>query len=253
MVQELIVAGLGAVIAVIVFVAGAKIWPEEWQRERGETAEDLVLDLVKHLFIAVIAFMVVLFWQQDDDAERHTVAEAKGLVGIYSLAHNLPEPHHQRVQGFVREYTGRVLEREWGLMRREHRLDTATQATLTALQDALAAVPTDDPAVADLRFKTFDSLQQVTEARQDRGVDAARRVPRFLWIALYVGAALVLVSPVVSGRRITRNNVLVIALLGVVIASMLLQFHNLDRPFSGHAVVPREAFENAMTTFGQID
>ncbi|QIS16969.1 DUF4239 domain-containing protein [Nocardia terpenica] len=252
MVQELIVAGLGAVVAVIVFVVGARVWPEQWQRGRDETAGDLVLDLVRNLFIAVIAFMVVLFWQQDDDAENHTVVEAKGLVGVYSLAHNLPEPHHRRVQGLVRDYTGRVLEREWGLMRREHRLDTSTQAALTALQDALAAVPAGDPGVADLRFKAFDSLQQVTEARQDRAVDVDRSVPGFLWIALYVGAVLVLASPVVSGLRITRNNVLVIALLGVVIASMLLQFHHLDRPFSGHAVVSRGAFENAMTTFGQI-
>ncbi|KZM70327.1 DUF4239 domain-containing protein [Nocardia terpenica] len=253
MIQELVVAGIGAVVGVIVFMVGARVWPSGWQRAHEESAGELVLDLVKTFFVAVVAFVVVLGWQQYDNAESHTITEAKGLVGTYWLAHDLPDPAHQRIQGLVRQYTNEVLDREWSLMDREHRLDPAAQTTLTSLAEAVAEIPSADSGASDVRSKVFDNVEQVVQARQDRAADAARSVPEFLMIALYVGTALVLVSPVLSGFRITRSTIMMMALLGVVIGSVLLQIHNLDHPFSGQTVVPRGAFEDAQSAYGQIN
>ncbi len=252
MVLALIVAVVSAVVAVVVFVVGAKFWPKEWQRASDESAGDQVLDLITTFFVAVVAFVVVLCWQQYDNAQNHTINEAKGLVATYWIAHDLPEPDHQKVQSLVRQYTDQVLGSEWTLMDKQNRLGAEPQKTLSELHDAVAALPTEDAAVADLRGKAFDSLQVVVDARQDRAVDVGRGVPGFLTLALYVGTILVLLSPVLSGIRISWGSVLMIGLLGIVIGSVLLQIHNLERPFSGQTHVPRSAFENAVATYHQI-
>ncbi|MFI5776345.1 hypothetical protein [Nocardia sp. NPDC051570] len=252
MVLALIVAVVSAAVAVLVFVVGARVWPKKWQRDGHEIARDQVLDLITTFFVAVVAFVVVLCWQQYDNAENHTINEAKGLVATYWIAHSLPEPAHTRIQGLVRQYTQQVLGPEWTLMDREKRLGRLAQETLSELHDAIAAVPVDDPTVADLRGKAFDSVQVVVDARQDRAIDADRDVPEFLVLALYVGTVLVLLSPVLSGIRVSLGSALMIGLLGIVIGSVLLQIHNLERPFSGQTQVPRSAFENAMATYQQI-
>ncbi|MBB5911704.1 hypothetical protein BJY24_000571 [Nocardia transvalensis] len=253
MVPEVLVAVAAALVAVAVFVVGTRLRPKSWQQTEEHAAGELVLDLVKNFFVAVVAFVVVLCWQQYDNAQTHTIAEAKGLVDTYWAAHGMPAPDHQRIQGLVREYTEEVTGPEWAAMHHDGRLSEAAQEKLDALRDAVQGMQPVDPDVADLRTKALDSLDDVAAARSDREVDVRRSVPGFLGIALLFGTVLLLLSPVYSGVRVTVSSVLMVALLGLVVGSILLQIRNLDRPFSGATVVPRDAYDLAVSRYGHID
>lgn len=253
MVPELIVAVLAAIAAVLVFIAGARLRPTSWQETEEHAAGELVLDVVKNFFVAVVAFVVVLCWQQYDNAQTHTVAEAKALVETYWAAHQMPEPDHQRIQSQVREYTEQVAGPEWSIMAHEGRLSSDAQRTLDSLRDSVHAMQPADPEVEDLRSKVLDSLDDVADARHEREVDVRRSVPGFLFLALVFGAILMLVIPVLSGVKPTISSVLMIALLGVVVGLILLEIRNLDRPFSGAIIVPRDAYELALARYQHVD
>ncbi|RDI49144.1 bestrophin-like domain [Nocardia mexicana] len=253
MVQELVVSVAAAAVAVVVLVAGARLRPRSWQTTGEDAAGELVLDVVKNFFIAVVAFIVVLCWQQYDNAQTHTVAEAKALVNTYWIAHALPEPDHGKIQGLVRDYTQQVVGDEWASMNKEGTLSRSAQATLDALRDSVQSMQSADPDVADLRTKALEQLDQVADARHEREIDVRRTVPGFLDIALIFGTILLLLSPVFSGIKVSASSILMIALLGVVVGLTLLEIRNLDRPFSGSTVVPRDAYEYALARYQQIE
>ncbi|MET8648764.1 hypothetical protein [Nocardia aurea] len=252
MAQYSIIAVLAAVVAMTVFVAGDRLRPRSWRRTDDEYAGTLVLDLIKTFFTAVVAFVVVIGWQQYQNARAHTIAESQALVDAYWAANALPAPDGRRIQDGIRAYTEQVMNAEWAAMDREGSLSEAAQQTLDSLRTKVSAVSTADTVVADSRADAVDGLDRVAQARQDRAVDVREGLPGFLYIALIFGTVMLLLSPALSGVGVTARSIVMIALLGVVVGSALLQIHNLDHPFSGGNLVSREAYELAVTRFQQI-
>lgn len=252
MIQELIVAvGVGA-LAVTVFVLGDRLRPESWRHTGDDAPGTLVFDLVKTFFAAMVAFMVVTCWQQYQGARSHTIAESKALVDTYWAAHAMPDPEHHRLQELVRDYTSEVVDREWSAMGRDRRLSDEAQKKLDNLRDTVYAMRSDDPTVMSMRADALSSLDRVAGARADRAMAASYRIPGFLFVALYIGSALLLISPVMSGVLVTKRSLLGMTLLGVVVGSVILQIHYLDHPFSGVNVVPKDAFEQAISRYAGI-
>lgn len=105
MTLELIVGIGGAAIMTLIVVVGDRLRPASWRHKSDEAAGELVLDLIKTFFIAVVAFVVVVCWQQFTDAHDHTVIEADALVDIYWDTHAMPAPDNQRIPALVNEYT----------------------------------------------------------------------------------------------------------------------------------------------------
>jgi len=252
MVLIFVVPVVAAVIAVAIFVIGDRLRPRSWVETDDDSAGSLVLGLINTLFLAVVAFVVVICWQEYDNAHNHTIAEAKALVDTYWTAHAMPDPEHRQIQGLVHDYTDQVLNQEWPVMQTDGRLSQPTQDTMDTLRDAVASVNSTDPDVTDLRTSAMASLDAVAEARHDRAMDASYRMPGFLYAALWFGTILLLCTAVLSGVEVTKRSLLMTALLGVVVGSAVLAIYNLDRPFAGGYSVPKDAFEYAMSRYQHI-
>ncbi|RMI32873.1 bestrophin-like domain [Nocardia stercoris] len=249
MVMEVMVAVGGALVALLAFLLGDRLRPAGWRQSSDESSGTLVFDLIKTFFAAIVAFVVVICWQQYDNARGRTVAEANALIETYWAAHSMPGPEREQIQQQVHDYTTSVVTQEWPVMDRDQRLDPQTQATFDRLRDTVQQLRPADPYESTLRANALSGLDKVADARHYRANSAAHGIPGFLYVALYIAAALLLLSPVLSGVRVSRRSVVMIALLGVVIGSVLLQIHNLDHPFAGGDVVPADTFRLALEQF----
>ncbi|MEU7143746.1 hypothetical protein ABZ942_30190 [Nocardia sp. NPDC046473] len=247
--QELIVGIIAAVIAVAVLVIGDRVRPKSWRQTSDESSSHLALDLAKTIFTAVLAFVFVACWNQNQNAYNHTITESKGLVDTYLAIHTMPGPEQQRIHEKLRAYTDSVLKDEWPVMERESRLNASTGKLLDELRDTVVSIRSQDPTVAEARTRALAGIDRVTQARHDRAIDAARSVPQFLYIALCFGAVLVLLNPVLTGMLVTRRSLAMTALLGIVIGSALLAIHDLERPFSGVLGIPIDAFTYAQSQY----
>ncbi|WP_334029287.1 DUF4239 domain-containing protein [Nocardia terpenica] len=236
----------------VVFVVGARLRPASWSQTGEENAGTLVLDLAKTFFAAVVAFIVVLCWQQFDSTYRSTVAEANSLAETYWLTHQMPDPEHHRIQGLLPDYTTGVIAAEWPVMARDHRLDQPTQTSFDTLRGSVESMRPADPYIGGLRASALSSLTQVAKARQDRAAAAGHQTPGFWYLLLYFGAVKLLLSPVLSGVKLGRRSVMMTALLGVVVGLVIVLIHTLDHPFSGGYTVSREAFESALSRYTHI-
>ncbi|WP_327117690.1 DUF4239 domain-containing protein [Nocardia sp. NBC_01730] len=236
---------LSALVAVSVLVLANRLRPESWRKNEEEGADGLVLEIISTFFTAVVALVVVIGWQNYDNAHSHTVAEAKALVEVHSAADKLPQAERDRIQGLVRDYTTQVLGSEWPVMAEKRQLSESTQQTFDKLRAEAAALRDAD----DERSSVLAGLGRVAQARYDRAMDASLSIPGFLYAALWFGTALLLLRMVLADQEITRRSMLMTAVLGVVVGWVILAIYNLDRPFSGGSVVPRDAFELALTRF----
>lgn len=251
MAQELLVGICAAVIAVAVLVIGDRVRPKSWRQSSDESSSHLALDLAKTIFTAVLAFVFVACWNQNQNAYNHTITESKGLVDTHLAIHAMPAIDQHRIHEKVVAYTDQVLTKEWPVMERDSRLDESTGKTLDALRDAVLSVRSQDPVVIEARSRALSGIDRVTQARHDRAIDASRTIPQFLYIALCFGAVLVLLNPVLTGMLVTRRSLAMTALLGIVIGSALLAIHDLERPFSGVLGIPIDAFTYAQSQYQQ--
>ncbi|ASF06937.1 hypothetical protein NBRGN_071_00270 [Nocardia brasiliensis NBRC 14402] len=242
MAQELLVAIGAATIAVSIFVVGDMLRPNTWRHVSDESASTLALDLAKTFFTAVVAFVFVTCWQQNQNAYAHTITESKGLVDTYWAAKAMPEPEQRRLEAQLRAYTDQVIGQEWPMMENENRLSPATGETLNALRADVVSLHSADPAVTEARSRALAGIDRVTQARHDRAIDAERRIPEFLYITLLLGAIMVMLNPVLSGMQVTWRSIAMTALLGLVIGGVLLAIHDLERPFAGAIRIPQDAF-----------
>ncbi|WP_216899905.1 DUF4239 domain-containing protein [Nocardia alni] len=250
--QELIVAVIAAALATLIVVVGDKLRPASWRHKSDEGAGELVLDLIKTFFTAVVAFVVVVCWQQFEDAHDHTVSEANALVNVYWDTHSMPAPENHQIPALVSEYTHQVVTQEWSSMKSQGRMSPAAQTAFDHMRGAVTAVNSTDPTVVDLRSRAMDQLEQAAQARQQRGLDLTSAIPRFLYVVLIFGTVLLMLYPVLSGVRVSWRSAVMTALLGFVVGSALLQIYNLERPFAGSIVVSRDAFDDAVSRYQQI-
>ncbi|MGO4616973.1 hypothetical protein AB4305_28365 [Nocardia sp. 2YAB30] len=237
---------LFALVAVSVLVLANRLRPKSWRKNEEEGGDGLVLDIINTFFTAVVALVVVIGWQNYDNAHSHTVVEAKALVEVHSAADELPRAERDRIQGLVRDYTTQVLDHEWPVMAEKRQLSESAQQAFDTLRAEAAALR---DANGDARSRVVAGLDRVVQARYDRAMDASLSMPGFLYAALWFGTALLLLRMVLTGQEITRRSILMTAVLGVVVGWVILAIYNLDRPFSGGSVVPRDAFELALTRF----
>ncbi|PXX60979.1 uncharacterized protein DUF4239 [Nocardia tenerifensis] len=252
LVQSVVVPVVIGVVAVIIFVVGNRLRPKSWHHTGEEAQGHLVIDLINTLFLAVAAFVVVISWQQYDNAHNHTIAESKALIDVYWTAHSLPEPQHEQVQKLVHDYTEQVVTVEWREMDDKGRLNQSTQDTLDTLRDTVLAIDSPDSTVTDLRDKAVSSLDEVAQARADRAMDADLSMPGFLYVSLWFTAILLLFSAVLSGIEVTRRSIAMAALLGIVVGAAIVAIYGLDRPFSGASIVSKDAYELALSRYQHI-
>ncbi|MEV6279604.1 DUF4239 domain-containing protein [Nocardia sp. NPDC051832] len=245
---------VGVVLATVtLFLVGDRLRPKSWRQTSDESSGTLVLDLIKTLFTAVVAFTFVVCWQQQQTAHNHTVTEAKALVDVYESAQALPEAERRQVRDSVRNYTDQVVSQEWPMMERDHRVSSAVGAELEHVRSTVVPIRSADPLVTDARARTLTALDRITQARADRAIDAGRTLPAFLFAVLCIGSILVLLSPVLSGMRVTWRSVVMTALLGVVVGAALLTVHGLQRPYSSIIGVPTDAFSYARSQYQLIN
>ncbi|MEV6070995.1 DUF4239 domain-containing protein [Nocardia sp. NPDC052001] len=252
MALQLGVLVLFAVVAVAVFLVGDRLRPDTWRHSDDEASSTMVLDLVNMFFAAIVAFVVVILWQQYDNSHAHTVSEAKALVSVYEAANDLPMQDRTQIQGLVRDYTEQVVGSEWQVMSKDAKLSQDTQNTLDELRAAVAGLSMADPNVKDIQDKADSALDTVSDARYDRGMDASYRLPTFLYVALWFATGMLLLGTVFSGVVVTRRSTIMTGLFGVVVGAVILAVYQLDRPFAGGNMVSKDAFELALSRYEHI-
>jgi hypothetical protein len=205
------------------------------------------------VYAVLLAFIVVIVWNQFNEARGLIEREASALVDLHRTASGLPAETRSQIQDGLREYVDAVLAEEWRAMH------TGNEMVIERVGHRL-----DDVWLAMHRCRPTDACQQtvygevlshfneLADLRTSRLSAARARVPTAMRILLYTGAVLVTGSIYLVWIPQLWLHAMVTAALAGAIGHILYLIVDLDDAFEGDSQISRAAFERARASFVRV-
>jgi hypothetical protein len=248
--------GLAVVVATAVVVTAIAYalprWVPHHRREPHNEVAGFVYAVVGVVYAVVLAFVVIVVWEGLGRARDLTYAEANNLVEVAWDANEMPAPYSTELKRDVQQYATAVINDEWELMDREHRLDPRLSLELDAMRHSAQSI---EPQTERQRVIFAQLVQRITDvfdARRERSNIASEGIPALLWAALLGGGAVTVGYAFLFGTSNTLPQALMVAALACMIAFLLFLVAQAQIPFSGGLRVKPEAFRTILERFSII-
>ncbi len=244
--------GTGLVlISVGVSLLGLVIVRKKIELEKFEAQHEVagfLIAVVGVIYAVLLAFVVIIVWQQFDAAESAVSDEASSVGSLYRDAVALGA-EGQALRVAVRRYAVNIADVEWPYMARHLEEDPRTNPSLNAVW---AAVTTLRPANATSADFVSLAVNEVATASQDRRVrvrDSESEIPAPLWLVLIAGGAITVGFTYFFGLESFRAQAIMVSALAAIIALSGLTILTLNLPFTGGVSIKPEAMHGEIAEF----
>jgi hypothetical protein len=235
-----------AVVAAIVGLVLLLVWlirrlvPAVREGFDAEVASQM-LGVVAALFGLLLAFIVVIAYQNYGDTQSNVSDEADALGAIVRDSGAFRQPDRDRVRDAVGAYVRAVVDDEWPRMH-EGNDSARAWAAVDGMYTAIQRVdPTSPKAVAFYD----DSVRQLTtalDARRNRLDDAGGGLPWVIGALLLVGSIIIVGYTALVGSRSFWFHAIGAGAIALVLGLSLVVLLDLTYPFSGDLSVDSEPF-----------
>jgi hypothetical protein len=242
-------ASIASVLGLLVFRA---LLPHEALKAASSELGNY-LQTLGGVYAVLLAFIVVIVWNQFNEARGLVEREASALVDLHRTASGLPAETRAQIQDGLREYVDAVLAEEWRAMhtgnemvieRVGHRLD--------AVWLAMHRCRPTDACQQTIYGEVLSHFNELADLRTSRLSAARARVPTSMRILLYTGAVLVTGSIYLVWIPQLWLHAMVTAALAGAIGHILYLIVDLDDAFEGDSQISRAAFERARASFVRV-
>lgn len=226
-----IVVTASVVLAIAGFALVQRFVPFELRQQHNDVA-GFIYAVLGVIYAVLLAFVVIVVWQQYEDAKAVDRAEANALADVHALAGGLAEPGRGQVQGLARAYAEVVAREEWPLLARGEDSERAWELA-NRLQATAVALQPNTPAEQEVYSRLLAQVSELLLQRHLRLLHSEDQAPPLL-IWLLVGGGVVTVSfSYLFGLRDSLVHCLMVAALTLVVAASLFLVLVLDFPYSG--------------------
>src|SRR5919106_6583183 len=235
-------------VAVVGLVVVQRLVPPDRREEHNDVA-DFIYAVLGVAYAVLLAFVVIVVWQDYKTAQTNVESEAHELAGVYFLASRLPEPERTHVQDLARTYARVVVEEEWPMMERGQ---TSPRAESLIRQLRLKLLEFDPHTKGEqvLYERGLTQLHAALDARRSRLLEVREGIPNLLWVVIVVGGVITMSFTYLFGLKSNVAHALMGAALTLVICGILFTIGEFDYPFSGVAEIRPEAFKEVLGSFG---
>jgi hypothetical protein len=205
-----------------------------------------MLGVLATLFGLLLAFVVVIEFQNHDDARANVETEADALASIVRDTQALGSPDADNVRAAVDRYVRAVIEDEWPRM---HDGKGESPRAATAINELYETMQGIEPRSASARTFYEDSVRQLNsalDARRDRLADAQGGLPAEVAALIIVGSITILSYATLVGSRNFWFHAIGAGLIAVVISFSLVVLLALSYPFSGGLEIAPNPFEEGI-------
>jgi hypothetical protein len=248
-VLALLVVGLPILLAVVGLLLVRSCVPHPQLRPHHDVAGYIYSGLAV-LYAVLLAFFVVIVWQQFNTTEMRVHKEADELSNLFRQAQGFPIPMQQAILDAVRSYARAVIEEEWPAMAWGHESPLAWQA-YNNLWQAIRTLEPRTPAETNWHATMLQSLTALSDCRRDRLADSRAVLPLVLWVVLLSGGVINLGYTYLFGVRSLTVHLIITAALTAMTTLLLLVILILDHPFAGSFRVESEPFVQVLRRVNQ--
>jgi hypothetical protein len=179
------------------------------------------------LYAVVLGFLVVTVWVSFDTAQATADLEASDVAELFTFAGVFPEPERAHLRQAMANYAFEVRDREWPMLIYDHQ-DVQARSIY---RDALPVIASITPG--PVQQSALSALHELSVHRRQRLITAGTGLPEALYVALILGALIVLAFAFLFGvdnkaLQFTMT-FLITAMMGLLLGTIV----SLDRPYSG--------------------
>jgi hypothetical protein len=200
-----------------------------------------LLGVVAALFGLLLAFIVVIAYQNFGDTQSNVSNEADSLAAIVRDSAAFRQPEGARVRDSVGVYVRAVVADEWPRMHQGKESPRAA-AAVAGMYRALQGV---DPKSSRAVAFYDDSVQQLSTvlvARRNRLNDASGGLPWVIGVLLLVGSIIIVGYTVLVGSKSFWFHAIGSGAVAIVLGLSLVVLLDLTYPFSGDLSVGSSPF-----------
>jgi hypothetical protein len=216
--------------------------------EEHHDVAGFILAVVGVVYAVLLAFVVVIAWQQFDDARKDADHEATVLTAMYRNADALAGVGPD-ARPAIRDYVRLVADREWDKMATFHRQDLATDRALGAVWTAFRAIEPRTKSDEGFYDQAVSSLNDATELRRERIATSGRELPTAMWGMLIIGGIISIGFTYFFGVASFAAQALMVGALAALVGLVLALILTLDLPFTGSVGVGPDAMHDALREF----
>lgn len=202
------------------------------------------INVIGVIYAVLLAFVLLSVWEQYNDIRTSTEQEASQMADLLSIGEALPPADRQAVRSALAAYAAAVVDDEWPAMADGRRSDRAESAFADVWRRVAAITPADSRA--SVVYETMlDRLSELSDSRRARISMAVPSVLPLLWVLLWVGGGVTLLSAFLFDVP-TRGHVVISASLMVVLGFTLYLVYAFDHPFGSDVGIRPEAIQTVL-------
>src|SRR5215207_11690940 len=234
-------------VAVVGLVLVQRLVPPD-RREEHNNVAGFIYAVLGVAYAVLLAFVVIVVWQDYKTAQTNVESEANELAGVYFLASQWTCVRSGSGKDLARRYA-RVVEEEWPMMERD---ETSPSADSLVRQLRLKLLEFDPRTEGEqvLYERGLTQLHDVVDARRSRLLEVREGISNLLWVVLVVGGVITVTFTYLFGLKSNVAHGLMVAALTLVICGLLFTIGEFNNPFSGLVEIRPEAFREVLHSFG---
>ncbi len=204
-----------------------------------------MLGVLAALFGLLLAFVVVIEYQNFLDAKGNVDTEADSLAAIVRDSHAFPEPGGARIRRAVGVYDRAVVEDEWPRLR-NGKSSSKASAALDGIYVAFRQARLPSHQARSFYDDSVHQLNVALEARRNRLGDSTGGLPPDISALIIVGSIAIIGYATLVGSRSFWFHAIGAGLIAVVVTFSLIVLVDLNYPFSGDVGIDPGPFEQGV-------
>lgn len=213
--------------------------------EHTNAVSGSVSQLAGVLYAVLVAFVVVVVWEQFTDAEDASSSEATAIADLLRDSAALPAQSRGAVDDALIAYTRDVIDDEFPRMHRGETIPEQSDQLVTVWEAYLKVQPETRNEIAFFDHAIL-RLNDLSAARKERVSTGEASVPGELWVLLVGGGGVMMAFTFLFGTKDLVLHALVVGLTSALLAFVLYLIFALEHPYVGELSVGPTAFVNVL-------
>lgn len=202
-----------------------------------------MLGVVAALFGLLLAFIIVIAYQNYADAQGNVTGEADALSALVRDSGAFQPTERDRVRASIGAYVRTVVGEEWPRMR-EGNDSAQAWADVDGIFATLQRVEPKSPSAVAFYDDSVRQLNVALDARRNRLDDAGGGLPWVIGALLFVGSLVIVGYAILIGSRSFWFHAIGAGAIALIIGMSLVVLVALIYPFSGDLAIDPGPFRN---------
>lgn len=213
--------------------------------EDANAVSGQVFQLAGVLYAVLVAFVVVVVWEQFGDAQDASSAEASAIADLLRDSSAVPAESRTAVQQSLVTYTQDVVNDEFPRMHRGERIEQQS-AELTAVWESYLKVQPESRNEIAFFDHAIVRLNDLSANRKMRVSTGEASIPGELWVLLLGGGAVITAFTYLFGTRDLLVHAVAVALTAALMGFVMYLIFALEHPYVGALSVAPDDYENVL-------